>query len=199
MTALWGPMGWMTLHSISVNYPENPSVIDIQILNAFMTAFGECITCPHCKQDFAVMFTKYKSLHPEWSSSRYNLFLAILRMHNNVNRKLDKPSPKTVAEALQLLRNATLYTKPQEYRQNYINYVSKYWRSFRTDPKAIVALTFLSQMEKLNSEYWNLRESTYDDFPEAEIYNDIPSYATTPIPPTIGIRKFIQGLYGKRR
>ena len=200
MTAIWGPMGWMTLHSISVNYPENPSSLDIQLLNTYMDAFGECITCPHCKQDFASMFPKYKSLHPEWSSSRYNLFLAILRMHNTVNRKLDKPSPKTVAEALQLLKNATLYTKLPEYRQNYIDYVSRFWKSMRNDPKGIIALKFLNQMEKLNTEYWSLRESDFNvDFPEAEIYYDVSGYSATPVPPTLGIRQFIKGLYGKRR
>ena len=59
MTAIWGPLGWMTLHSISVCYPDNPSQHDVGILNQFMDAFTTSITCPHCKNDFENVFLKY--------------------------------------------------------------------------------------------------------------------------------------------
>ena len=182
MTAIWGPMGWMTLHSISVNYPENPTVEDKQILDRFMNAFGESITCPHCKDDFAKMFPRYKTVHPEWNTSRYNLFLAIVRMHNTVNKKLDKPSPKTVAEALELLRNATSITTPSEFRQKYIDHVMKFWNSLRNSHNhfIIVSLRSSQEMNKINLEYWNLRESSYEDLPEAEIFDISYQYSSNP-------------------
>lgn len=180
MTAIWGPMGWMTLHSISVNYPENPTIEDKQVLDKFMEAFGGSITCPHCKDDFAKMFPKYKNAHPEWNTSKYNLFLAIVRMHNTVNKKLDKPSPKTVAEALELLRNATKLTSPSEFRHKYIDHVTNFWRSLRRDHNSILPLNLCSQINKINLEYWNLRESSYEDLPEAEIFDISYQYSSEP-------------------
>jgi hypothetical protein len=180
MTALWGPMGWMTLHSISVNYPENPTIEDKQVLDKFMEAFGGSITCPHCKQDFSLMFPKYKNAHPEWNTSKYNLFLAIVRMHNTVNKKLDKPSPKTVAEALELLRNATKLTSPSEFRHKYIDHVMKFWNSMRNNYSVIPFIRSSQEMNKINLEYWNLRESSYEDLPEAEIFDISYQYSSQP-------------------
>jgi hypothetical protein len=145
-----------------------------------MNVFGESITCPHCKDDFIKMFPKYKNAHPEWNTSRYNLFLAIVRMHNTVNKKLDKPSPKTVAEALELLRNATSITKPSEFRQKYIDHVMKFWNSMRNNYSVISSVRSSQEMNKINLEYWNLRESSYEDLPEAEIFDISYQYSNQP-------------------
>jgi len=197
MTAIWGPMGWMTLHSISVCYPDNPTSYDVEILNQFMEAFRGSITCPHCKDDFDSMFLKYKSNHPEWNMSKYHLFLAIIRIHNTVNRKLNKPSPKSVAESLQFLKNATTYTTQQEFRQRYIEHVIRNWSSFQfTGSAAVMALQSAQKMQKINSEYWNLREGSYDiEFPESEIFFDTIHYAAGMIRPTGNVNSFIRKLW----
>jgi hypothetical protein len=197
MTAIWGPMGWMTLHSISVCYPENPSPHDIEILNYFMDSFKGCITCPHCKDDFESMFSKYKITHPDWNLSKYNLFLAIVRMHNTVNRRLNKPSPKSVAESLEVLRNATKYTTQQEFRQKYIDHVIRNWSSLHfTGSAAVIALQNAQKMQKINSEYWNLREGSYNiELPEADIFFDVSQYTAGMIRPAGNITSFVKRLW----
>ena len=115
-------MGWMTLHSISVAYPDDPSQQDKQILEQFMNAFGECITCVYCRNHFRTMFMDYKSKVPTWKNSKKDLFLAICRMHNAVNKRLDKPRPKTVAECIEFLKRATSYTSQREFRDKYCTY-----------------------------------------------------------------------------
>ena len=77
MTKLWGPLGWMTLHSVSAIYPESPSQEEKVLLNSFVEAFKETITCPTCKNHFTRMFHTYKIIHPEWNSSRFDLFLFV--------------------------------------------------------------------------------------------------------------------------
>ena len=200
MTALWGPMGWMTLHSISVNYPESPTFADMQILDRFMNAFGESISCPHCKEDFAKMFPKYKNSHPEWNTSKYNLFLAIVRMHNTVNKKLDKPRARTVAAAIEMLRNATNITTPAEFRQRYIDYLIRNWSGYRHSSLGVIALNYARELNKINSEYWNLRESSYVDFPEADIYDVVMNYNTAKLTrPNMDMNKFVKGIFGRRK
>jgi hypothetical protein len=190
-------MGWMTLHSISICYPMHPGPEDIEILNQFMEAFRGSITCPHCKDDFDSMFLKYKSTHPEWNISKYHLFLAMVRMHNTVNRKLNKPSPKSIAESLEFLKNATTYTTQKEFREKYIEHVTRNWISLRnTGSHATMALQNAGKMQKINSEYWNLREGSYDiELPESEIFFDTIHYVPGMIRPAGNVNSFIKKIW----
>ena len=175
MTKVWGPVGWMTIHSISVCYPEEPTNHDKDILNEFMNAFASTITCPSCNQHFSSMFNGYKQSIPSWNNSRRDLFLAICRMHNTVNKRIDKPSPKTVQECIDSLKNATSYTSPTEFRKQYIEYLRSQWRF----QPASIQLINVGKMKKINEEYWNNREVSYSDvsFPE----DNVLTYDNQPI------------------
>jgi hypothetical protein len=167
MTAIWGPLGWMTLHSISVCYPDNPTDSDKAILNQFMTAYGTTISCPSCNNHFAQTFFNYKSRRPQWNSSKYELFLAFCRIHNGVNRRIDKPSPATVSECLQTLKNATQHTSQSEFRSRYLDYLTSNWRQQNPGVVGIV-----NQMRKIDNEYWSIREVSYASlsFPESDVF-----------------------------
>ena len=127
MTAIWGPMGWVTLHSISLLYPDNPTQNDKQILLKFLQDFAESITCPHCEKHFKTMFENYRKTHPEWSNSRFDLFLFIVRAHNTVNKRLDKPIQQTLEDCIKTLQNTTKSTSPAQYRIAYLNYLMSNW------------------------------------------------------------------------
>ena len=172
MTARWGPLGWMTLHSISVSYPDEPTEADMRILNEFMDAFAATITCVHCRNHFGDMFKGYKKNVPSWANSKRDLFLAICRMHNTVNKRLDKPSPKTVAESILFLINATKYTSQTDFRKNYIEYLFRDWNNYgRGSYYLNIAISNTKRMQKINEEYWNSREVSYDSlsFPEDNV------------------------------
>lgn len=161
----------MTLHSISVCYPEEPTEADKKILNEFMNAFGSCITCIHCRQHFGTMFLEYKRTFPSWANSRYDLFLAICRMHNAVNKRLDKPYPKTVEECLNSLKNATAYTCPRDFRERYANYLIGDWSRIRSTSEGYAGFQSANTLKKINDEYWNNREVSYNNvnFSEADV------------------------------
>jgi hypothetical protein len=54
----------------------------------------------------------------------------------------------------------------------------------------------LERMQKINSEYWNLREGSYDiEFPESEIFFDTIHYAAGMIRPTGNVNSFIRKLW----
>lgn len=163
MTKVWGPMGWMTLHSISVCYPDEPTATDKQFLIDFMDAFCSTITCMTCRNHFSDLFNNYKKSVPSWNSSKKELFLAICRMHNSVNKRLDKPIPRTVEECLSFLKNATSYTNQSEFRKKYIEYLFRDWNIYgRGTSYFHLALSNAQKMKKINEEYWNTKDVSYD-------------------------------------
>lgn len=174
MTSRWGPLGWMTLHSISVCYPIEPTVIERQLLNEFMDAFGATITCSICNDHFLRMFREYKLAVPTWNMSRYDLFIAICKMHNTVNQRLNKPIPKTVGECLIMLQNATKYSPPREFRKNYIEYLASQWKHFLGLKQKV------DLMRKINEDFWNNRETPYSSV-EFDTTADTTTYPNQPV------------------
>uniref|UniRef100_A0A6C0HFI6 thiol oxidase n=1 Tax=viral metagenome TaxID=1070528 RepID=A0A6C0HFI6_9ZZZZ len=163
MTTLWGPLGWMALHSASINYPDNPSQVEKQICSRFLDLFTETISCNICKSHFLRMLQTYKVIHPEYLNSKQDLFLFTVRAHNTVNRRLDKPTVKSVSEALKTLQQATSLTSPAEYRQKYIEYLKRTWGTDRS-ANGLFASQKIRELEKINNEYWNHRETSYVQF-----------------------------------
>lgn len=192
MTTIWGPLGWMTLHSVGINYPDSPSEAEKQICSRFLDMFAECITCHICKTHFLRILQTYKIIHPEFLNSKRDFFLFTVRAHNSVNKRLDKPTVKTVAEALSTLHQATSVTSPALYRQRYIEYLKRIWGS-ETTADALFARQKVRELEKINNEYWSLRETSYGQFfPEADVLEVITEASTkktaTGFIPFVGIQ-----------
>ena len=181
MTKYWGPLGWMTLHSISLNYPDTPSVEDKQILIRFMDNFTESITCQYCQSHFKTIFQTYKGLFPSWNSSKYDLFVFIARAHNTVNKRLDKPLIRTVAECLETIKSNTKNTSLSGFRQSYINYLISNW-SRELSGEGRLKIGHSKQLQKINNEYWSFREVDIDslNFPETDVLFDIEQRSVLP-------------------
>jgi len=174
MSNIWGPMGWMTLHSIASSYPDVPSPSDKAILNEYMNAFALTIPCHICNQHFSELFGKYKHGIPTWDNSKRDLFIAICRMHNNVNTRLDKPRANTLAQAIEWLGTATSYTPQRDFKNNYISYLYGQFKSGNFSQ-----LSNVSKMKKITEEYWNIREVSYSTLSFAE--DDILSFRNEPL------------------
>jgi hypothetical protein len=183
MTKFWGPLGWMMLHSISVNYPKNPTAEDMAILDKFISIFADCISCNNCKEHFKRMFTSYKKKYREWSSSQSQLFLFVCRAHNTVNNRLDKPILTSVSDCLETIKNNSKNISLREFRQKYIAYLVANWSAGR-DFESFNTMRSVRELEKINNSYWNLREvdiSTIELFEE----NVTEFIQDTTIPPPI--------------
>jgi hypothetical protein len=154
MTSLWGPLGWMTLHSVSLLYPEVPSQADKEILKRYMNAFRDSITCPHCEQHFKVMFQNYTVYHPEWNSSRFQFFLFVVRAHNTVNKRLNKPSPATVQECLDMYYANTKFNSGLVYRTKYLEYLIRNWSREMTGD-GMMHMGETRNLKRITEEYWN--------------------------------------------
>ena len=159
MTSIWGPMGWMTLHSISLIYPESPTPSDKQIVQSFLNDFAESITCPHCEKHFKIIYENYRRTHRDWADSRFNLFLFIARAHNNVNRRLEKPVKSTVQECLDGIIAASQYTSLTEFRRKYIDYVIQRMAA-EMSGDSMVKVGYAKNMRRINETYWNSKLTT---------------------------------------
>jgi len=159
MTTLWGPMGWMTLHSVSYLYPERPSNADKEILKRYMELFRDTITCIHCHNHFKAVFQNYTSYHPEWANSRFDFFLFVSRAHNTVNARLNKPKPDSVQNCMTTFQSNTVVTSTLTYRTKYIEYLMRTWgREMSGD--SLIKLGLARELRKITEEYWNKKTDT---------------------------------------
>jgi len=165
MTSLWGPLGWMTLHSVSMLYPEIPSQTDKEILKRYMNSFRDSISCPSCQSHFKIIFQNYTASHPEWNSSRFQFFLFVVRAHNTVNRRLNKPRPATVQECLDMYSANTKFNSGLVYRNRYVSYLLSNWGREMTGD-GMMHMGEARQLKRITEEYWNQKTdestSTFD-------------------------------------
>jgi hypothetical protein len=161
MTTIWGPLGWMSIHSISTIYPEKPSEADKQILKRYIDLFRDTISCPHCQSHFSRILNNYTQEHPEWANSKFDFFLFVVRAHNTVNNRLSKPKPGTVQECLDTYKRNTQITPGIVYRQKYLEYLTRNW-SREMSGESFMRLSQVREMRRITEEYWNRRtdEST---------------------------------------
>lgn len=172
MTSRWGPLGWITLHSISANYPDSPSPADKVLVKKFIELFTETISCPSCKGHFASMYHTYISRYPDWWNSKADLFTFVCRAHNTVNRRLDKPIIHSVRDSIDTLQMLTKVTSAAEYRARYIMYLQRNWAS--PDAEGFMMSRAVREMAKINNEYWNQRETNFDiQIPEVDVIQPI--------------------------
>lgn len=162
MTKLWGPLGWMTLHSISAIYPENPTAADKSILVEFISSFRDCITCQYCRGHFSRMFNSYTKSHPEWNASRFDLFVFICRAHNTVNKRLDKPVFTSLKDCIERLQYNTKNRAAAEYRRSYIRYLISDWSKI-SGGDGMIAVHHAKKIQKINDEYFNPRDTGFNE------------------------------------
>lgn len=180
MTAQWGPLGWMTLHGISLLYPDRPTANDKIQLQQFLQNFAESITCSYCERHFKAMFENYRKLHPEWANSRFDVFLFVCRAHNSVNKRLSKPLKKSVQDCLDSIVLATTYTPLPEFRKQYIEYVLKTMsREYSGD--GAIKHGYAKAMQRINDTYWNSKiAGDTSGFPrDVNVLDLIPSEPTS--------------------
>lgn len=160
MTAIWGPLGWMTLHSVAFAYPEAPNTSERDLMGTWIDMFRDTITCPSCKSHFTTVLSNYRAQFPNFLESRHEFVVFTFRAHNAVNRRIHKPLYTSVDACVQTLRSAVRSRSAREYRVAYINHITRHWKLFQ-DIQGIVALRKLSEMRKIENEYIGSRDTNF--------------------------------------
>jgi hypothetical protein len=83
---IWGPPAWNFLHTITFNYPDNPTNEDKQNYFTFFNSLKHVLPCEKCKKHY-----KENSINLKDNlNSKDDLVKWLIDIHNNVNIKNDK-------------------------------------------------------------------------------------------------------------
>jgi hypothetical protein len=169
MTAIWGPIGWITLHSVASCYPDSPTPAEKALMNSWILMFHGTITCPTCQEHFGALFNLYTSKYPNLFNSRTDFLTFTFRAHNAVNKRLSKPIQGSVRECFETLRNATSINSSQMIRTAYLNHINRYWRTIQ-DVHGFGAQRKVRDMKKIEDDYFSKRDGSFTrDILEVEV------------------------------
>jgi hypothetical protein len=160
MTAVWGPMGWMTLHSVATCYPESPTPSERELMHSWLDMFRDTITCPTCRDHFASLLAAYRSSFPSMLNSRQDLSLFTFRAHNAVNRRLRKPLQASLEECMAALQANVKTRTAANYRISYLTHIHRYWMTWQ-DVTGIVALKKIAELRKIETTYIQPRDTNF--------------------------------------
>jgi hypothetical protein len=83
---VWGPPGWTFLHTVTFQYPENPTDLDKQKYYTFFNSLKNVLPCPNCREHYHENFENI----PIRLESREDLIEWLIDIHNEVNKKNNK-------------------------------------------------------------------------------------------------------------
>lgn len=90
LTYVWGPPLWHSLHTMSFNYPTNPTKKQKQQYYAFFISLKWVLPCKYCRDNYEKNL-KELPLDTKVLSSRETFSRWLYNIHNLVNKKLNKP------------------------------------------------------------------------------------------------------------
>jgi len=90
---VWGPHAWIFLHSITFNYPDNPTEDEKKHYKNFFENLKFILPCDLCKEHYKINIKK-KKLTDKVLSSRKNLIEWLIDIHNEVNKRNKKKKLK---------------------------------------------------------------------------------------------------------
>ena len=97
MTKIWGPAMWHYLHTMSFNYPVNPTNEDKQNYRNFVINLKNVLPCKYCRINLSNNFKK-KPIQMCHMKSRDTFSRYIYELHETVNKMLNKKSNLTYCE-----------------------------------------------------------------------------------------------------
>lgn len=114
VTKIWGPVAWTLLHTISFNYPVNPTNEDKKHYRDFILSLQHVLPCKYCRMNLKNNF-KQKPLNMCHMASRETFSRYIYELHELVNKMLHKNSNLTycdVRERYEHFRSRCTEEKP---------------------------------------------------------------------------------------
>jgi len=86
----WGPAGWVFLHCIAQNYPQEPTTSQKKYYISFFKDIGNVLPCRYCRESYQ-QFIKEGStkLTKTVMKNRQTLSKWLYDIHNKVNKKLE--------------------------------------------------------------------------------------------------------------
>ena len=91
LTTIWGPSLWHSLHTISFNYPNKPTIFQQKKYRSFILNLQYILPCKYCrinlKKNFKCLPLTLKHMKNRNTFSKY-----IYNLHEHINKMLGKTS-----------------------------------------------------------------------------------------------------------
>ena len=97
LTSVWGPPMWHFLHTMSFNYPVNPTAEDKKHYSDFVYSLRYVLPCKYCRINLTNNL-KANPIRECHLKSRETFSKYIYRLHEIVNKRLDKKSGLTYCD-----------------------------------------------------------------------------------------------------
>lgn len=88
--SVWGKCAWLFLHSVALDYPDNPTNDDKIKYKTFFESLQHILPCEKCKVHMKQNMQTNK-LTDKILSDKSSLIKWVIDIHNNVNKSLGKP------------------------------------------------------------------------------------------------------------
>ena len=124
LTTVWGPSMWHYLHTMSFNYPINPTEHDKKYYRDFILNLQYVLPCKHCRINLKKNF-KQVPLTMEHMKNRYNYSLYIYKLHEHVNKMLNKKSNLTYDDVKERYEHFRARCTIDEYKTTNKNITKK--------------------------------------------------------------------------
>ena len=99
---IWGPKMWFTMHTLTLNYPSNPTDTDKKIYANFFNSLKLIIPCEQCRKHYIEHLEKKPVEY--FLDNKDKLVKWLIDIHNEVNRLLNKKI-YSYDEALQIYKD----------------------------------------------------------------------------------------------
>ena len=127
LTSVWGPSMWHYLHTMSFNYPVNPTKEDKQNYKNFILSLQNVLPCKYCRlnlaKNFKVLPITNKHMENRDAFSRY-----VYNLHETVNKMLQKKSGLSfcdVRDRYEHFRSRCTIDKPKMFSDKLLNKTKK--------------------------------------------------------------------------
>lgn len=118
LTAIWGPAQWHILHTISFNYPNNPTKEQKLQYKNYILSLQHVLPCSACRKNLKMNF-KHLPLTMNNLKSRDTFSRYIYNLHELVNKMLNKTSNLSycdVRERYEHFRARCVYENPKVFK-----------------------------------------------------------------------------------
>jgi len=85
---VWGPPTWIFLHTVTLNYPNNPTMYDKKYYKNFFINLHYILPCEWCSKNYKQHLLKYPI--DNYLNTKKNLVQWLINIHNEVNKIFNK-------------------------------------------------------------------------------------------------------------
>ena len=135
LTSIWGPSMWHFLHTMSFNYPVNPSLEDKNNYREFILSLQYILPCKYCRQNL----TNNLKIHPlsmDKMKDRDSFSRYIYKLHETVNKMLGKKSGLSycdVRERYEHFRSRCTNEMPKVFNIKHIKNKNKHKKTLKKE------------------------------------------------------------------